>query len=490
MTRRAALSKSRITLFEQCPRRLWLSVHRPDLAEESAGVRAAFADGRRIGDLACSLVPGGKMIGAEQGLGRAVEDTAALLRGGWQGPVFEATFAHEGVLVRADLLLPDGDGWHVAEVKNTTGVKAYHLGDLATQIWVMRGVGLPVTTAAVRHLDRRFTLTREGDYTGLLVDTMVHDQIEPIIATRADTVAGARAVLLGAEPIREMGAHCHAPFTCSFQSHCGRALPPPPQWPVTLLPDAKGKRVAHEWLQRGVNDLTQVPAGTMPNAKLSRIHAATVSGEPWHDRDAILAEIANWAFPRIFLDFEAIQFAIPRWVGTRPFAQIPFQFSAHIEDADGTVTHRAFLSLDGSDPRRACAEALVQLPHNGAVVAWNASFERSCLNGLAALFADLAPALNRLASRLVDPLPVVRRHYYHRDMFGSWSLKAVLPTLEATGYADLVEVKSGTDAQDGYLEAIHPDSSPERVAVLRDALLDYCRRDTEAMMIVLGALTR
>ncbi len=51
MTRRVGLSKSRITLFEQCPRRLWLSVHRPELAEESAGVRAAFADGHRVGDL-------------------------------------------------------------------------------------------------------------------------------------------------------------------------------------------------------------------------------------------------------------------------------------------------------------------------------------------------------------------------------------------------------------------------------------------------------
>lgn len=256
------------------------------------------------------------------------------------------------------------------------------------------------------------------------------------------------------------------------------------------MPDAKGKRIAHQWLEQGVDDLMQVPAGTMPNAKLTRIHGATLSGEPWHDRDAIRAEIAPWAFPRIFLDFEAIQFAIPRWVGTRPFTQIPFQFSAHIEEADGTVTHHAFLSLDGSDPRRACAEALVLLPETGAVVAWNASFERNCLTGLAALFADLAPALNDLASRLVDPLPVVRRHYYHRDMLGSWSLKAVLPTVEATGYADLVEVKSGTDAQCGYLEAIHPDTSPERTAVLRDALLDYCRRDTEAVMIVLEALTR
>lgn len=173
-----------------------------------------------------------------------------------------------------------------------------------------------------------------------------------------------------------------------------------------------------------------------------------------------------------------------------PGRQMPFQFSAHIETGDGQVTHRGFLSLDGKDPRRGCAEALLTLPAEGAVVAWNASFERSCLIGLATLFPDLASALTSLAKRLVDPLPIVRRHYYHRDMRGSWSLKAVLPTLGSTGYADLVEVKSGTDAQAGYLEAIDPTTSPARAAALRDALLDYFRRDTEAMMIVLETLTR
>jgi hypothetical protein len=488
--RTIGLSKSKITLFEQCPKRLWLSVHRPDLAEESDGMRAGFAAGHQVGDLACSLYPDGIMISAERGVGQAVADTAALLASGWDKPVFEATFAHDGVLVRVDLLLPDGDSWHVAEVKNTTGVKDYHHGDLATQLWVMRGAGVPISTAAIRHLDRTFMLTQADDYTGLFMDTMILDAIEPIIATRAEVVASARAVLEGSEPEREMGGHCASPFTCSFQAYCGRDLPPTSQWPVTLLPDAKGKYVARHWLEQGVDDLTQVPASAMPNVKLARIHGATLSGHPWHDRDAIRADIKDWTYPRTFLDFEAIQFAIPRWLGTRPFAQIPFQFSAHIETADGKVTHRAFLSLDGSDPRRACAEALVTLPAHGAVVAWSAGFERGCLTSLAAIFPDLAPALTSLADRLVDPLPVVRRHYYHRDMRGSWSLKNVLPTLEATGYSDLGEVTSGTDAQAGYLEAIDPATPPERTAALRDALLSYCQRDTEAMMIVLDALTR
>lgn len=489
MSRKIGLSKSRITLFEQCPKRLWLSVHNPGLSIVSAGTRIAFADGHRVGDLACALNPDGIMVSADNGLASAVEQTASLMRDDWTKPLFEATFAHEDVLVRVDLMLPEKDGWHVAEVKNTTGVKDYHLGDLATQLWVMQGAGVRVASAAIRHLDRTFVLTREGDFEGLFTDTMVHERVGSIVEGRAAIVSAAKTMLLGAEPEIEMGVHCNIPFACSFQEHCSRESPPQPQWPAALLPDAKGKQLARQWLDQGIDDLLKIPAAAMPNAKLSRIYAATSTGVPWHDPEAIKAEVDQWTYPRTFLDFESIQFAIPRWIGTRPFSQIPFQFSAHIEESDGTVRHREFLSLDGKDPRRACAEALATLPADGAVVAWSAGFERGCLLGLAAQFSDLEPALQSLAQRLVDPLPLVRRHYYHRDMRGSWSLKSVLPTVDPDGYSKLVEVKSGTDAQAGYMEAVDPATSPERLEALRDAMLDYCRRDTEAMMIVLNALT-
>ena len=488
--RRFGLSKSKISLFEQCPKRLWLSVHRPELAEETDHVRASFAVGHVVGEFACRLHPDGIMVEADDGLTAAIERTAELLAAGWDRPIFEATFAHDGVLIRADIIEPHDGGWHLAEVKNTTGVKAYHIGDIATQIWVMRSCGIDVRSAAVRHLDRNFTLTREDDYAGLYADTPVLAMVEPIAAIRAEVVAQARATLGGSEPEREPGDHCDDPFTCSFKAYCSRHLPLPPEWPVTLLPDTAGKKGASDLLAQDITCLTQAPASAMSNAKLVRVHAATLSGEPWHDAEAIRRETTEWAYPRVFLDFETIQFAIPRWLGTSPFTQVPFQFSAHIEAADGTMSQIEFLAADGTDPRRACAEALATLRASGAVIAWGAPFERQCLTGLAARFPDLAPALQSLADRLVDLLPVVRRHYYHRDMRGSWSIKAVLPTISAIGYDDLVEVKSGTDAQTAYLEAIDPNTTPARAAELRNALLTYCRRDTEAMVQVLTALTR
>ena len=142
------------------------------------------------------------------------------------------------------------------------------------------------------------------------------------------------------------------------------------------------------------------------------------------------------------------------------------------------MAHSEFLSTDGNDPRRACAEALVeQIPAGAAIVAYHAPFERRVLRYLAECFPDLSDALQDMAERCVDLLPVTRKHWYHRDQRGSWSLKKVLPTIASLDYGSL-EVKDGGDAQATYLEAIDPATDPDRQLLLREALLAYCERDT------------
>lgn len=214
------------------------------------------------------------------------------------------------------------------------------------------------------------------------------------------------------------------------------------------------------------------------------IVAATRSGLPFHDDVGARAAMAQWAFPRAWIDFEAASPAVPRWIGTRPYQQIPFQFSLHLEHADGTITHNEYLRCDGSDPREGCARALVEaIPEQATLIAYNAGFERSILRGLARDVPDCADALLAMAERTVDLQPVARNHWYHREQRGSWSLKAVLPTVADIDYEDL-EVKGGAMAQDSFLEAIAADTDPTRRGVIDAALRAYCKRDTWAMILV------
>ena len=182
------------------------------------------------------------------------------------------------------------------------------------------------------------------------------------------------------------------------------------------------------------------------------------------------------------LEQEAPGLSIPRWVGTSPYGQVPFQFSAHVEQEDGELEHIEALDLSGHDPREAIAEALAGLPDEGAVVAWNAGFERRCLRLLAEAVPRHRDALLSLAERTVDLLPVAKKNYYHRDQRGSFSIKAVLPTLlPELDYGDL-QVADGGDAQLAYIEATDTDCPDERRAELAAGLMAYCERDTLAMV--------
>lgn len=490
-TQRYGLSKSRIAIFEQCAKRLWLSVHRAEAAQESESTRRVFRVGHAVGAAACAQYPDGVEIDGRRGLAEAAAATAAAMRSAVPVPLFEATFFHESVVVRVDLLIPDGDGWHVVEVKSTTSVKPYQRADLATQLWVLAGCGVRVTRASVRVIDRTFVLREPGNYRGLFVDEPADDTVAVLVANRSAVVNAAAATLVGSEPQIAMGAHCSDPFQCSFIAWCQRDLPAPPAWPVSLLPGISGKAAARQLKERGTDDLLLADNEALDAPLLRRVHAATVSGLAWHDAPAIRAETSNWAYPRTFLDFEGIAFAVPRWIGTRPYQQVPFQFSAHVDRGSGDLEHASFLSLDGLDPRELCAAALATLPATGAVIAWNASFERSCLLQLAEAVPAHATALRSLAARLVDLLPVARRHYYHRDMRGSWSIKAVLPTLAPElDYGSLRGARTGEEAQDHYLDAIDSLTPDERRSDLRQGLLGYCARDTLAMVVLLEKLAR
>ena len=118
------------------------------------------------------------------------------------------------------------------------------------------------------------------------------------------------------------------------------------------------------------------------------------------------------------------------------------------------------------------------------------TYEKLVINNLIEMFPDLKPSLTPIIERLVDLHPIVREYYYHPDMLGSWSLKAVSPTIDPQlDYSGLEGIAEGMAASDGYLEAINPDTSAARKAELEEQLLRYCRFDTEAMVRIVRFLT-
>jgi Domain of unknown function(DUF2779) len=480
------LSKSKIASFEQCRKRLWLEVHTNGLQRVSASRQSVMGTGNVVGDIAQQSYPDGVLIGHPTQPFRAVEQTSELLQAGHRRPMFEAAFLHQNVVIRADLMLPaeGGDGWHMAEVKSTASAKPHHFRDLATQVWVTRGAGLDVTQATVRHIDREFVYATEGDYSAMFIDAESPD-LDALIAERPTVADKARRTLEGPEPDIRTGEHCAYPHLCPFLAHCRSGEPARPKYPVQILWGPAGKALARKLVAEGYRDLTAVPLDYELPPLQKRIHHATVTGEVYCDTDALREGLAGWGWPMYFLDFETINFSIPRWIGTRPFEIIPFQFSLYHQRPDGAHRNAAFLDLSGENPSRACAEALVQAlgDTEGRIVAYGAKAEIGVVNRLAAQFPEFSAALSAISERIVDLRDLIFAHYYHRDMEGSFSLKDVAPTVAPDlSYGLLDDVRHGLEAQQAFSEAISPDVSVDRKQHLEQAMLRYCRQDTWALL--------
>jgi hypothetical protein len=194
-------------------------------------------------------------------------------------------------------------------------------------------------------------------------------------------------------------------------------------------------------------------------------------------------------WPRYYFDFETVSFAVPVWPGTRPYQALPFQWSCHIESGPNVIEHREYLADGAGVPMRECAETLLDaLGDTGPVVVYT-SYEAGVLKTLAGLFPELAPRLEALIARLYDLHGLLKANYYHPAMLGSWSIKAVLPTLVPDlSYAALGEVQEGNAASEAFLEIMAAETPEERRAVLRADLLRYCQLDTLAMLRLVQAI--
>jgi uncharacterized protein DUF2779 len=478
------LSKSRFMAGLQCHKRLYLECY-PSVPRDQVGpsTRALFDAGARVGVAARGLFAGGVRIGEDA---RTHDDAVVMTHAAVVEPgtnaIYEAAFTHDNVRVRVDILAHAGNGsWDLIEVKSSSGYKEEYLPDLGIQLYVLEGAGVPIRRACIVHVNNQYVY-EGGPY---VLDQLftVRDLTEPareaIPRLRAE-LEEMRSPLWGwGAPEIAIGPQCKRPYPCPFYTHCHSDGP---EHPIERLPRLYPK-LLRALREAEIDDIRDIPEDFEGLSDLHRrIRASVITGRVHADPE-LREKLQALRPPVHFLDFETCNPALPRFIGTRPFQQVPFQWSDHVLREDGTLEHRGYLHVETTDPRKPWVESLVRsLGRDGPIVVYS-GFEERVIRLLAEDLSEWRDDLLAIVeSRIVDLLELIRSHYYHPDFNGSFSIKDVLPALiDDLDYDDL-EIREGAQASTGFIEMIDAETAEPRRMELRQALHAYCHRDTEAMV--------
>ena len=427
------LSKSRYTDYCQCPKKLWLNTYKPDLLPDDPAREARFERGNEVGERAKTLfgpfvdVTTYKKDGSLD-LGAMIKKTIEERAKGTE-TICEASFSHDLNYCAVDILHKKGDGWAIYEVKSssykdekkdTPEKLLKYAWDIAYQKWLLEQCGVKVTGTFLVRLNSNYV--RHGD---LDVNVLFHikdmkELVENEYLEVEATVKDAKEMLEGKEPKMDIYKQCKNPYKCGFLNYFFGRLPEPSVFDLYKMSFGKQCELFHQ----GKLSFEDVRDDKLNDIQRMQVESF-LNGIDFIDPEAIRGYLKQLTYPLYFLDFETMQPILPEFDGTRPYQQIPFQYSLHwINEPDGELHHTDFLGDSVSDPRRALAEKLCHdIPKDVCVTAYNKDFECGRLSELANVFPELADHLLNIRDNIVDLIyPFHEKMVYKPAMNGSFSI--------------------------------------------------------------------
>ena len=487
------LSKSKYVRGLQCPKMLWMDKYKPEMAEQNPALEGIFATGNEVGDLARRYFGEYDLVDFDLGIDSMLRQTQEFINNGSKN-IAEASFYVDNLFCSVDILHKNPYGWDIVEVKSSTAVHDVYLDDMAFQLYVLNKAGLNITGIYNMHLNSNYVRYGDLDLHQLFV---LEDCTEICMFKQNDVqqnIAGICRYLAIAddfEPEKDIDICCESPYECAYKGYCSRHLPYPSVFNISRLNTNKKYELYHNGIISFEDIERAKPKFTAK--QWQQVDTAYYHYAPTIDKIGIRSCVEQYTYPLYYLDFETYQPAVPPYDGIRPYMQVPFQYSLHIQnEKGGELEHREFLGEAGADPRRALAEQLCRdIPKDVCTLAYNMSFEKTRIKELANQFPDLADHLMNIHDNIKDLMLPFQNHYYYSEALeGSYSIKKVLPALcpndPELDYHALDGIHNGGEAMQAYPDLVN--HTPEEQAVIRKNLLAYCRLDTLAMVKVLEKL--
>jgi uncharacterized protein DUF2779 len=484
----AYLSKSLFIRGLQCHKSLYLHKYNPELKDEvSEELEARFQTGINVGIYAQKLFPDGEeILWNDNSLSNQIKRTKIEIENGTK-VIYEAAFSYDNVFVKVDILRKTKNGWEIYEVKGSTGIKDVYYDDVAIQYFVLKGSGLEISKTFLVHINNQYVRQGEIEVDKLFtIQDLSYDVIEKQAAIKNE-IDKMRKMLKSEEPNIDIGEYCTNPYDCDFCGYCWKHIP------EDSIFNLKGNGPnKFDLYRQGKIRLEDVPRDILPQNQKIQLEG-TLYKKNVTNKVAVKEFLDSLWFPICFLDFETtFMVPIPMFDETRPYQQVPFQYSLHyLESENAELQHYEYLAPAYVDPRKKLLENLLkEIPEDACVLVYNKSFEIGVLNDLAKWFPEYSDHIENIIQNIQDlMIPFRKKDIYRWEMEGSYSIKYVLPALVPELNYDDMEINDGGMASNAYLGMWEMQDHSE-IEKIRNALLDYCKMDTLAMVRILEELKK
>ena len=487
------LSKTDFTKGKQCTKALWLNYYEPDLKPDlDDKTKNILETGEEINELARSYFKDGISTTIDDyfDILKASEFTKELISQNHQ-IIFEATAieSYDNSHARIDILQKNEDGtiWNLIEVKGSTKAEKYHIDDLAFQYHIFTKAGFKIDKCLLMLINSEYRLKGEINPQEFFKFEDITDQV----LEKQNEVEAKKQELIKIlnnqnQPNITIGDKCFKPFDCQYQKHCWQNIP---DYSIFNVCHRKttAERIADEINSYEVNDIDV----SNYEKGIKELDIICYQENKTHiDKKKLSEFVSDLKYPLYFLDYETFQLPIPIFQRARPYQQIPFQFSLHIQEKpDQELSHFEFLHQEKSDPRKDFIQSLVNnCGDNGSIIVYYEPFEKSRNKELARDFPEYSKPLLNLNERIIDLMvPFKKKYIYSPKQESSNSIKKVLPAFTDLSYQNL-EIKSGGDAMDIYADFIKGKINLDQK--LTKNLLEYCKLDTYAMVELLQTIVK
>lgn len=477
------LNKRLFMAGTQCPLRLYNLLHRKVEASPPNEVQAAiFATSRELEALAAQKFTSAVFIPVDN---IPTKEAALLTRDAFESgaqAVIEAAFFSELGRTRIDIVLQDNEGLlHLIEIKASARLKPAHQRGMAWQTFMVESAGYTVASCQIWTVNRNYVLKSSGlnlnqFFSRHDITDGVRERLEKVGKEHHEAL---KVLPLQSPPKVAVGSHCNRPHPCEFKDICIPVEEIPDDDNLLDIPEC-GLGTREKLLAQGIRRIEDIDNLDDFEPHQKRAIISIQNGAPRGSKE-LAQKLTDLSYPIHHIDFESYALTIPRFVSMQPFESLPFQFSNHIEYADGHVEHRTFLYEGREDPRLAFSEALISAVGTKGTLCIYSNYETVAIQRLAEVFPEYRKALLEIAKRTFDLAHLIKHNFYHPEFNGSYSLKSVLPALVGDmGYEGLI-IKDGRHAMESYMATIDHQDESERQRVF-SALHEYCAVDSFALL--------